>query len=54
MPEDLRLILGRLLAAGDIKTATVTVVLKPPAPSPDPDQGPSVCTIDFGPVSSKE
>ena len=54
MSDDLRLTLSRLIAAGDIETATVTVVLKPSSPSPDPDPGQPVCTIDFGPVSSKE
>lgn len=52
MTEDLRSLLTRLLGSGDIETATVTVVLKPKPSPPDPDS--PVCTIDFGPVSTKE
>jgi hypothetical protein len=52
--SDLAKTLSDLLAAGDVETATVTVVLraKPPSP-PDPDTLP-VCHFTIGPVSSKE
>lgn len=52
MTEDLRSLLARLMDSADIETATVTVVLKPTPSPPDPDA--PVCTIDFGPVSTKE
>ena len=55
MPDDLAKTLSDLLAAGDIETATVTVVLRAKSPSPpDPDAALPVCHFTIGPVSTKE
>lgn len=54
MAEDLRQIIENLLQAGDIETATVTVVLKARSPQPpQPADGP-VAVFKIGPVTTKE
>jgi hypothetical protein len=52
MPEDIGVILARLISSSQVETATITVVLKPATVTPPSDA--PVCVFKIGPVSSKE
>jgi hypothetical protein len=53
MPDSLDGMLERLLRAGDIESASVTVVLKPRPSTPPPEPDAPVCVFTIGPVSNK-